>query len=45
MILTNSRDGSCSLRLNDSYYYERVQAIDTFQTLVILFTLRENMYR
>lgn len=28
MILTSSRDGSCSLRLNDSYYYETEQIID-----------------
>ena len=28
MILTSSRDRSCSLRLNDSYYYETLQTID-----------------
>lgn len=39
MILTSSRDRPCSLRLNDSYYYETEQTIDTFQNLVIRFTL------
>lgn len=45
MVLTSSRDGSCHLRLSDSYYYETVQAIDTLQNLVTWFTLQENRYR
>ena len=45
MILTSSRDRPCSLSLNDSCYYETEQAMDTFQNLVILFTLQENRYR